>query len=124
MWMRFFYFKIFKSDDKFYSARLGENISFIVIAGVAIIVLSVLNFGAQAAIPPELSPLAVIFIIFYSLAFLVPLVEIAIVYISKAFAKDKKPVTAQTKDDIIDELDNLADKTATDMVSEKSKEGE
>ena len=118
--LAYFYLKLFTSDEKFYRARLGENIFFAIAAGIAIIVFGVLAFGAKSAIAPELIPLIIIFMVLYCIAFALPLTEIAIVYITKAFAKAKPVVSAPTKDDILDELDELADKTATDMVEEKS----
>lgn len=122
--LAYFYFKIFRSDDKFYTGRLGENIFFVFLSGLAIIIFGVLSFGARSAFPPEFNPLMIIFFVFYCLAFILPLVEIAIVYIFKAFKKTKQIVTAPSKDDILDELDELADKTATDIVSEKSQDEE
>ncbi|MBQ7373500.1 MAG: hypothetical protein IJW64_02945 [Clostridia bacterium] len=120
----YFYSKIYKSDDKFYKERLGENVFFAILAGVAAIIFGVLSFGAKPALPPEFNPLMIVFFALYSLVFIIPLVEIAVVYIVKACAKTKKVVTAPSKDDILDELDNLADKTATDIVSEKSQSKE
>lgn len=118
--LSYFYLKIFKSDDKFYGARLGENVFFSIMACVAIIIFGVLSFSAKPALPAEFNPLMIIFMALYCCAFVLPLIEIAIVYIIKAFKKSKSVVTAPTKDDIVDELDELADKTATDIVSEKS----
>lgn len=118
--LAYFYLKLFRSDEKFYRARLGENVFFAIISGVAIIVFGVLGFGAKTAIAPELIPLIIIFMVLYCLAFIIPFTEILIVQISKTSTKAKPVVVAPTKDDILDELDELADKTATDMVEEKA----
>ena len=122
--LSYFYLKLYKSDDTFYSARLGENVFFIVASLVAIVIFAVFSFSAKSALPPEINPLMIIFMVLYSLAVVLPLTEISIVYIKKGLAKRKKVVTAPTKDDIIDELDSLADKTTEEMVNEKTQDSE
>ena len=115
--LAYFYFKVFKGDDVFYRARLGEIIFFSVLAGIAVAVCTWLTFSGKGVLPVEIQPFILIIFLSYIVLCIIPLLEVAVVYLSKLFEKTIK-TSVPTRKGIIDELNELADKTAEEFAQQ------
>lgn len=116
----YFYNKVSKSDETFYKARLGEIVLFSVLSGVVIGVTAWLNFGLQGALPKEVEPFIIALFPCYILLCALPLLEIGLIFITKAVIARKKQAIP-TKMDVVNELDDLADETAI-KIAQKQEE--
>ena len=116
----YFYNKVSKSDETFYKARLGEIVLYSVLSGVVIGVTAWLNFGIKGALPKEVEPFIMALFPCYILLCILPILEIALVFIAKV-AVVKKEQAILTKDGVVNELDNLADETAM-KIAQKQEE--
>ena len=116
--LSYFYFKVSKTDGALYRARLGDIIFYSVLAGFVIGVTAWLSFGGKGILPAEVQPFTLILFIAYILLCALPLVEIILVYLIKVLTIKKKQ-TVPTRENIIQELDDLADKTAMDIANQQ-----
>ena len=88
--LAYFYNKVSKSDEVFYKARIGEVIFFSLLSGVVIGVAAWLSFSGKGVLPLEVQPFITALFIVYLLLFVLPLLEIAVVYFAKLFKKEVK----------------------------------
>ncbi|MBR2337715.1 MAG: hypothetical protein IKA61_07220 [Clostridia bacterium] len=121
--LAYFYFKIFKSDDVFYKARLGEIVFFSVLAGGVIAVTAWLCWGIKGVLPVEVQPF--VYVLFFTYIFLcsLPLFEIIFVFLAKLFVT-KPTESVPTRKGIMQELDDLADKAAEEIVGKQAEREE
>ena len=114
----YFYYKVSKSDDVFYKARLGEIIFFSVLSAFVVGVLAWFCFVWDGVFPPEVQPIILALFFAYILLCILPILEILFVYSTKIFKKKSKQAVP-TKKDVMEELDELADKTAQEIAQKK-----
>ncbi len=112
--LSYFYFKIYRSSADFYKARLGDIILYSLLAVVMAVVSGWLSFGEKGIMPIEVQPVILIAFICYIVVASLPLIEIFIVNLIILLAR-KTAEQVPVRGDIVDELDNLADKTAFEM---------
>ncbi len=113
--LAYFYFKVSKSEGAFYKARIGEIIFFSVLSGFVVGVTAWLCLGGKGILPVEVQPFILILFLAYILLCSLPVAEIGLVYLAKVIRIKPKQVVP-TRKDIMQELDELADKTAMDFV--------
>lgn len=124
--LTYFYFKMVGADDSFYKARIGEVIFYSVLAIVMAVVTGWFSFSGRGILPPETEPVMLILFILYCLLGALPIIEIVIIYIIKLISS-KKVKDIPQKEEIIGELDDLAEKTATKLApksADKDENGE
>ena len=116
--MAYFHFKVFRSDDKFYRERVKDNFLYATLSAVLLAVFIWMYTRGTGLIPAEVVPILLVLIIIYCLVIVLPIVEI-IIYLIMAKTHPQKAETVPTREGILDELDDLADKTAAIIVGEK-----
>lgn len=120
--LTYFYFRLVGSDDTFYKARIGEIIFYSVLAIFMAVVAGWFSFAGKGVLPVETQPVMLILFILYCLVGALPIVELIIVLIVKLI-QSKKVANIPQKDEIIGELDELAEQTATELAP-KSVDGD
>ena len=120
--LAYFYFKVSKSEGVLYKERLVEIIFFSVLAGFVVGVTAWFSFGGKGILPVEIHPFIVVLFLAYILLCSLPIVEIAIVYLSTLIKRGPKQ-EVPSREGIIEELDELADKTAME-IAQKQQEKE
>ena len=116
--LAYFYNKVSKSDEVFYKARIGEIVLYSVLSAFVIGATAWLSFGGKGVLPLEIQPFISALFIVYLLLFVLPLLEIAFVYFAKLFVPKPKQAVV-TKKDVMQELDELADKTALEIAKKQ-----
>ena len=115
--MAYFHFKVFSGDEEFYRERIKDNVLYAFLSVVVLAVFSWVYSVGTNLLPPEIIPLVLVLIIIYALIATLPIMEIVIfVVVSKL--KTEKVETVPTREDILEELNDLADITAAEMVGE------
>ena len=112
--LTYFYFKMVGADDSFYKARIGEIIFYSALAIVMAVVTGWFSFGGRGILPSETVPVMIILFILYILLGALPIIELIIISIVKLI-NSKKVKDIPQKEEIIGELDDLAEKTATEL---------
>ena len=116
--LTYFYFKVFRGDEEFYKGRKSEIIFFSILAAIVATVACYIYINRNL-IPTEFRTICLILFILYCLLFALPICELVIVGVVNAsqasFNKEEK---IPDKDDIINELDHLAEETAEKVVLE------
>ena len=120
--LAYFYYKVYKGDDKFYKERLSEIIFFAVIAFIMVFVSGYLLINSEKVLPSEMQIFPLILFVVYLVLFLLPIVELAIVSISLALNSVGEEVGVITKDGIVEELDELANKSVDEKINESKSE--
>ena len=118
--LAYFYVKVYKGDADFYKARKSEIIFFSILAGgVSFIVCWF--YVNSTVIPPEFKPIMLVLFVIYILLCALPVVELVIDSVTNEISgvtTDKVP----SKEDIVEELDELADETVEKAIKENLNE--
>ncbi|MBE5741895.1 MAG: hypothetical protein E7360_01055 [Clostridiales bacterium] len=117
--LAYFYFKVFKGDGAFYKERKGEIVFFSVLAGI-VCVLAGWFFVNANIIPPEFKFVTLPLFITYILLCVLPIAEMILNKVIKIASSPKATAKeVPTKENIVKELDKLADETAKNALKEK-----
>ena len=121
--LAYFYFKVSKSEGALYKERLVEIIFFSVLAGFVVGVTAWLSFSGKGILPVEIQPFTTILFLAYILLCSLPIIEIVLVYMLRLIKRGpKQEVPSRTG--IIQELDELADRTAMEMTQKQQEKEE
>ena len=116
--LAYFYFKVSKSDGVVYKDRIGEIVFFSVLACFVIGVTAWLSFAVEGVLPTEIQPFTTVLFLAYILLCFLPISEIVIVYLAKVISLKPKQAVP-TREGIMEELDELADKTAMQIAGKQ-----
>ena len=114
--LAYFYYKVYRGDDKFYKERLSEIIFFAIIAFIMVFVSGYLVINREKFLPSEIQIFPLVLFVVYLVLFLLPIVELVTVLISNALKTESEEVGAITKDGIVEELDELANKSVDEKI--------
>ena len=121
--LTYFYFKMTGAEESIYKARIGEVIFYSVLAVVMAIIFGWLSFGGKGILPTETQPVILILFILYCLLGGLPIIELIVIFIIKLVQSKKVKEDIPQKDEIIGELDDLAEQTATQLAEKPTASG-
>lgn len=117
--LTYFYFKVYKSDQTFYKERSGDIVFYSILACIVSIVAGWFFVNGNI-IPPEFKFATLPLCIIYVFLCVLPIIELIINAVVKVADQTKeKESEVPTKENIVKELDKLAEETAEKTIKEK-----